>query len=451
MKNMKQYMALSAALLLLAACTGTPPAVGNLVSLADAVAGAAASVEEKAPDGGTVAVVKINSPLTALSDFLAGELENRFTASEKLTVLVRGEHLAGVNAEQQFQMSGMVSDENAAGIGRFLGAQVVITGDFTRFANFSQLALRAVEVETARLLTAYTAKIAPGDPVLAGIMAPLGPAQGRAVSEAELEQLNLAKDYIAAGIYGIALEELNRLIAKNPNFAEARIWRGNVYSYNSDGFNDEKYWAIADYTEAIRLDPNNAGYYITRGLIYGDDDRAIADYTRAIRLDPNNADGHIRRGRLYHYREEYYRAIADFTEAIRLDPAHNYYSERAISYIERGDYDHAIADYTEAIRVFPPVSDSGLAWTLATKYAARAQIYEKISQYDHAIADYTEAIRLIPNHFASISYCFARGKLYAQKGDYDRAITDYEQVLRTNPNNDIVIDALEDIRRARGR
>jgi tetratricopeptide (TPR) repeat protein len=445
---MKQYRALSAALLLLTAgCASRPPVVGNLVSLADAVAGAAASVEENAPPGGTVAVVKINAPLTTLSDFLAGELENRFTAGETLTVLARGEHLAGVNEEQQFQMSGMVNDENAAGIGRFLGAQVVITGDFTRFANFSQLALRAVEVETARLLTAYTAKIAPNDPVLAGITAPLGPATGWAVSEAELEQLNLAKDYIAAGVFDIAIEELDRLIAKNPNLAEAWYLRGWEYYYKH-----EKNRALADLTEAIRLDPQNAGYYIRRGHVYDDDDRAIADYTRAIRLDPHNTEAYSYRATLYRSKKDYDRAIADYTELIRLHPPEEVshldyaYTSRASLYVEMGDYDRAIADYTELIRLYPP--DPEWNGNRSRRYFARAELYEKLSRNDQARADYNQAIQIDP--IAAAGAYSSRAVQYADAGDFDRAMAASNQAVRLAPDDDYTYSSRGHVYAARG-
>jgi tetratricopeptide (TPR) repeat protein len=45
--------------------------------------------------------------------------------------------------------------------------------------------------------------------------------------------------------------------------------------------------AIADYTEAIRLDPGLALAYNNRGFAYshkGDNDRAIADYDQAINV-----------------------------------------------------------------------------------------------------------------------------------------------------------------------
>jgi Flp pilus assembly protein TadD len=44
---------------------------------------------------------------------------------------------------------------------------------------------------------------------------------------------------------------------------------------------------MADYNQAIKLDPEFASAYNNRGFAYdkkGDTDRAIADFTRAIKL-----------------------------------------------------------------------------------------------------------------------------------------------------------------------
>ena len=51
--------------------------------------------------------------------------------------------------------------------------------------------------------------------------------------------------------------------------------------------------AIADYDEAIRLKPNDAGAYLNRGIAkqkQGQYEAAIADYDEAIRLKPDFAD-----------------------------------------------------------------------------------------------------------------------------------------------------------------
>ena len=76
--------------------------------------------------------------------------------------------------------------------------------------------------------------------------------------------------------------------------------------------------AIANYNEAIRVDPNYALASTNRGIAYaskGDNDRAIADYNEAIRLDPKSALAFGNRGIAYGKKGDNDRALADFNEA----------------------------------------------------------------------------------------------------------------------------------------
>jgi len=71
------------------------------------------------------------------------------------------------------------------------------------------------------------------------------------------------------------------------NVAIAYRNRANLYFNKHD-------WdkAIADYTQAIRLDPNDDEKYNDRGAAYynkGDFDSAIADFESALRINPNNS------------------------------------------------------------------------------------------------------------------------------------------------------------------
>ncbi|GHV12165.1 hypothetical protein FACS189491_04650 [Spirochaetia bacterium] len=83
--------------------------------------------------------------------------------------------------------------------------------------------------------------------------------------------------------------------------------------------------AIADYTHAIRLDPNDASWYYSRGHAHYAQKNyalAIADYTHAIRLDPNNASWYYSRGNAHYLQKNYDQAIADYEAALRVDPNH---------------------------------------------------------------------------------------------------------------------------------
>jgi tetratricopeptide (TPR) repeat protein len=115
--------------------------------------------------------------------------------------------------------------------------------------------------------------------------------------------------------------------------------------------------AVAEFTEAVRLNPNDAAAYAGRGSAYaakGDNDAAIADANQSLRLDPNNAVAYYARARAYGQKGDYDRAIADNTQAIRINPDFaNAYFCRGIAYHNKGDYDRAIADYEQTLKIDP--------------------------------------------------------------------------------------------------
>jgi tetratricopeptide (TPR) repeat protein len=89
----------------------------------------------------------------------------------------------------------------------------------------------------------------------------------------------------------------------------------------------------------FQVNPRSAYAYLTRGdsrIQEKEYDKAIADFTEAIRLDPNFAHAYYNRAYAWNAKKEYDRAIADFTEAIRLDPnfAHAYYN-RALIFFDK--------------------------------------------------------------------------------------------------------------------
>ena len=145
----------------------------TIESLDKAFAGAVTEIASKVQGRAEIAIVGIESPLSEVSIFLADELSSYLVLSGRFIVLERSTYLEVVNAEHQFQMSGLVSDESAVGIGHYLGAKVVITGSLQRSTGFTQLRLRVLDVRTAQLLTMYTARIRSDDPLLASIMSPL--------------------------------------------------------------------------------------------------------------------------------------------------------------------------------------------------------------------------------------------------------------------------------------
>ena len=85
--------------------------------------------------------------------------------------------------------------------------------------------------------------------------------------------------------------------------------------------------AIADFDEAIRLNPQDAPTYGIRGYASyrkGDYDRAIADYGEAIRLNPLRAEYHLVRGYTQFWLGRFAASLPDLTESLRLKPNQSY-------------------------------------------------------------------------------------------------------------------------------
>jgi tetratricopeptide (TPR) repeat protein len=149
--------------------------------------------------------------------------------------------------------------------------------------------------------------------------------------------------------------------------------------------------AITDYTEAIRLNPNDAYAYFRRGYTYGklkQDDKAVHDYTKAIQLKPDYADAYHNRGYAYGKLKQYDKAVDDYTKAIQLKPdGAGAYFNRGSAYGKLKQYDKAVDDYTKAIQLKPDYADA---------YFRRGYAYGELKQYDKAVDDYTKAIQLKP-------------------------------------------------------
>lgn len=130
--------------------------------------------------------------------------------------------------------------------------------------------------------------------------------------------------------------------------------------------------AVADCTEGIRLDPENATGYNDRGNVYlakGDPDRALADITAAIRPDPKNAEFHDNLALAYVAKGDYERAMAEYDEAIKLDP------KDLPSYADRGRTRFYMADYGAATSEFAHVVQEkpADAYSVLWLYLARAR------------------------------------------------------------------------------
>jgi Trypsin-like peptidase domain/Tetratricopeptide repeat len=127
----------------------------------------------------------------------------------------------------------------------------------------------------------------------------------------------------------------------------------------------------------------------------GNHQGAIADFTEGIRLQPDNSLAYVLRGETYNSLQQYDKAINDFTESIRLNPnAGPTYCDRGNSYLCLKQYRKAINDYTEAIRLESQFEPDGVLDILVNPYEGRAFVYEHLGNHSKAAQDRKKAKEL---------------------------------------------------------
>jgi tetratricopeptide (TPR) repeat protein len=184
--------------------------------------------------------------------------------------------------------------------------------------------------------------------------------------------------------------------------------------------------ALDFFYEEVRRNPSAAAYNI-RGMIWnqkGEYDIAIADFNEAIRLDPHQSRYYNARGKTRCLKSEYDQALADLNEAIRLDPKFpQAYCNRGSAWLGKKQYDKAIVDYNEALRLDPQD---------AMIYNNRGDTWNEKKEYDKALSDCRQAIRLDPTLPPAYNN---RGVAWDGKGEYDKALSDFNEAIRLDPKN----------------
>jgi tetratricopeptide (TPR) repeat protein len=113
--------------------------------------------------------------------------------------------------------------------------------------------------------------------------------------------------------------------------------------------------AIAYYTAAVALRPENAGIYYNRGLAQsraGNPDAAIADFRQAINLASDYAEAHHGLAQVLYAQGQIDEAIPEYREARRLKPGYAAtHNNLGICLAQKGQLDEAISAFRDAIRL----------------------------------------------------------------------------------------------------
>jgi tetratricopeptide (TPR) repeat protein len=229
--------------------------------------------------------------------------------------------------------------------------------------------------------------------------------------------------------YGRAVADFTEALRLDPRCARAFSGRGQARDLAGDCAD-----AVRDCDRALELDPRLAEAYAHRAsalCALGAPRRALADCDQALRLRPRFAAAHAVRGHARFLLGDGEAALADCDEAIWLDRQPRAYLYRGLIHAAAGKPDRALEDYNQALALDP---------RLAAAWRARADVYWGKSDVAAALADYDRALALDPRDAGAH---LGRGRARAARGDRRPAVADFTAALRLDPR-------LADAYRARG-
>jgi len=134
-------------------------AFAQVDELDTAIRDASDYLNSRIPKGSKIVVLNVQSVSTELSDYVIDELIANAVNDGFFTVVNR-KQLDDIRAEQNFQASGAVDDKDALEIGRFFGAQTIVSGAVSRLGDGYRIAISALEVQTAQVQGQYGRRIA---------------------------------------------------------------------------------------------------------------------------------------------------------------------------------------------------------------------------------------------------------------------------------------------------
>ncbi len=231
---------------------------------------------------------------------------------------------------------------------------------------------------------------------------------------------------LAVGL-GVATFRRNRVYR-----SEAALWADNVAKRPDDarGHNNlgKSYFeqgnfaaAVAEYREALRLDPNLPYVYINLGSVWermGQLPAAIAIEREAVQRRPDWAGVRKSLADALNHAGNLPEAMAQYREALRLKPDYAQAENGLGTVLARaGRTAEAMAHVQAALAMDPNYAEADN--TLGTLFAGANRLPEAIACYERALAlnpDYAEA------HLNLGNACFEVGRLSRAIQEYDRAI-----------------------------
>ena len=153
-------------LTLIAGGCGSSPSSSGPDELDMAIRDASDYLNDNIPEGSMIVILNIQSDSAALSEYIIDELIAN-AVNDRIFKVVDRQQLDLIREEQDFQLSGEVDDNLALSIGKFFGAQIIVSGRIRQLDDRYRMTIRALDVQTAQVQGQYNRNIAAGKTITA--------------------------------------------------------------------------------------------------------------------------------------------------------------------------------------------------------------------------------------------------------------------------------------------
>lgn len=196
----------------------------------------------------------------------------------------------------------------------------------------------------------------------------------------------LAKSYYGKGDYDRALEILNEVLAKDPEYSEANKYTAYVMIEKKDYTKADEFFA------KVKPEDLNSEDYTKRAKIHVDKkeySEAYADLDKAVELDPNDENTYFEYGKALFAEQKYADARLKFSKAIELGILN------VAAYVYAGICDFYLNEFEKGTQILTKSIE--LNPNIASAYLWRANNYAGFAKNAEACADYKKYLEFEPN------------------------------------------------------
>jgi tetratricopeptide (TPR) repeat protein len=240
----------------------------------------------------------------------------------------------------------------------------------------------------------------------------------------ERAHAQLGNHYFGQQMFKEAIEEYNKTVAINPDYAP--VYNQLGYSNRQLGNYSEAEKAFQKYTELIPNDPNPYDSYAELKMKMGDYESSIELYRKALKVNPNFGASHVGIATDYNLMDEHEKGREQLQKYFNM--ARNDGERRqalfamAVSYVDQGDDEKALEQVNKMYSIAEETND---APAMAADLGTMGNILYEMGKYDEAAANYEKAMQtmlesgleqeVIDN--AKRLYLYNVGKVALKKGD----------------------------------